>query len=424
MVKRFLNLSGLRNIMEQDELTLEILSEKRLDQYLRTRSTLFTAVSRDYLLNTLRNDSSFPVRHYIAGNAGEVAACASFYLRPMAVSHNFNITVAMACAIGTLPAYQRQGIGRKLWRYCEKELSEQADAVAIYTGETGTGFKFYRAMGYEPLFFPRPLTLDPECFRTAAVREVATVPFQDASGLMNGADELFRHCYDRNNGYMGDRPDSLLRWSRTSYFYDADISGATPQFSRLEAPDGKLLAYMIWNGPMEKVAWKKDAVEIWEIACRKECSDDDLSALLSAAVNVAAAYGVRLICWSSPEHFLYSKLTASGFEEQPRNLVVLGKWLDLGRSLQAKLDSLAAAQKWKASVKNCSEKFEMKTPEFTVELDTSSLTRLLFGRTSAAAVLASGLAGVYPAGRTESARMMLENIFEPFEWGYFASEFI
>ena len=417
------NLNMAAENMEQNELTLEALSEKWLDQYLTARSSLFTAVSRDYLLKTLRNDSPFPVRNYLARDADKVAACASFYLRPLEIDRNFNVTAAIACAIGTLPEYQRHGIGRKLWRYCEQELCGQADAVVIYAKETGTGFKFYRAMGYEPLFFPRPLSLIPECVLDV-IPGVATVPLRDATARVIAADKLFRHCYGGNNGLMGSRPDSLLRWSRTSYFYDKEIAGATPQFSWLESPDGTLAAYVIWNGPMKKVGWKKDAVEIWEIACRKKCSARDLSALLSAAGNAAAKSGVKLICWSSPEHFLLGKLKAAGFEEQPRHLAVLGKWLNPGGMLQAKLDRADTSKKWNATIKGISGKFEIETPDFTIELEASVLTRLLFGRISAAAALVSGLAGVYPAGMAEDAQKMLENIFHPLDWGYLASEFI
>ena len=94
------------------------------------------------------------------------------------------LKVAVACAIGTLPDYQRQGLAGKVWRTAEQSLAREVDAVLIYTGEGGKGYLFYRAMGYLPLLYPRPL-------RLMVTRWIAPTAESGADDAIYGIADLF-----------------------------------------------------------------------------------------------------------------------------------------------------------------------------------------------------------------------------------------
>jgi len=312
--------------MEQSALTVEQLTEPWIGAYLKTRNSMFTAVSAAYIARTMTDSPlRFPVRHYIARDEREVAAFAGFYLRPLHLASGLTVTVALACAIGTNPAYQRQGLGRKVWQCAEQELAGVADGVVIYTGYGSTGFKFYQAMGYETLCLPGQFDVVPDGLTAAGA---VTTPLTDAGDFQSQADALFRSCYESYGGYIERDPGNSARWGRTSFFYDPEIVGAVPQLSRVSRPDGTLAAYAVWSGPMTKVGWKKNAVELWEIAGCPDVSTHELAALLAPAASAALAGGGRLTGWYGPAQWLRERLKPLGVQDLPPNLVVLGKWFE------------------------------------------------------------------------------------------------
>src|ERR1035437_6521856 len=142
-------------------ITVEKLAPAWRDAFLASRNSLFTPIDADYCDRAENPASPFPVRTFIGRDESKVVSWGSFFLRKLALGRENApaLKVAMACAIGTLPDYQRQGLAGRVWRAAEQSLSQETDAVLIYTGEGGKGYLFYRAMGYLPLLYPRSLRL-------------------------------------------------------------------------------------------------------------------------------------------------------------------------------------------------------------------------------------------------------------------------
>ncbi len=297
-------------------IAVEMLTPARRPAFLASRNSLFTPVTAEYWDRADSPDSPFPVRTWVALDGDKVVAWSSFYLRKLELPA---MKVGMACAIGTLPDYQRQGLGAKVWRAAEEHLAREADAGLVYTGERGPGFPFYRAMGYEPVHFPIAMRSPGRASAQPSPR-VRTRPF---TGLTAAQAEVFAECYRGYAGYMAGRPESLRQWSQVSFFYDPVVLGCAPQISWLE--DGT--AYAIWAGPITGVTWKHGVTEIWELACRADSDIESIRDLLQPAL--AAAHG-PVDWWAVDGHWLTSLVAALGFVERPRSLCVLGKLFDPG----------------------------------------------------------------------------------------------
>jgi hypothetical protein len=207
-----------------------------------------------------------------------------------------------------------------LTRPAEEQLVREADAGLVYTGERGSGFPFYRAMGYEPVHFPLAMRSE----RRASARPSPRVQTRPFTGLTAGQAEVFAECYRGRAGYIAGRPESLRHWATASFFYDPAVLGCTPQISWLE--DGS--AYAIWAGPITGVTWKRGVTEIWELACRANSDIESIRELLQPAL---AAAGGPVDWWAVAGHRLTPMMAALGFVERPRSLCVLGKIFDPGR---------------------------------------------------------------------------------------------
>ncbi len=120
-------------------ITVEKLAPAWRDRFLASRNSLFTPITAPYCDRIEDPASPFPVRTFIGRNESKIVSWGSFFLREL-VTGRENLSamkVAMACAIGTLPEYQRQGLAGKVWRAAEKSLAQEVDAMLIYTGEGG-----------------------------------------------------------------------------------------------------------------------------------------------------------------------------------------------------------------------------------------------------------------------------------------------
>jgi ribosomal protein S18 acetylase RimI-like enzyme len=122
-------------------ITVEKLTPAWRDAFLVSRNSLFTYASPDYWNGIEDPASALPVRTYIGRDESRVVAWGSFFVRELDIGRPTApvIKVAMACAIGTLPDYQRRGLGAKVWRAAEESLAREVDGVFVYTGEGGQG---------------------------------------------------------------------------------------------------------------------------------------------------------------------------------------------------------------------------------------------------------------------------------------------
>src|ERR1017187_32647 len=400
-------------------ITVEKLAPAWRDAFLASRNSLFTTIDAAYCDRIENTASSFPVRTFIGRDESKVVSWGSFFLRQLAVSRENTpaVKVAMACAIGTLPDCQRQGLARKVWRAAEQSLAREVDAVLIYTGEGGKGYFFYRTMGYLPLLYPRPLRLTVAGGSPAQSQEVRTMSFAKSRVFSRRRDVVFANCYHGYGGYMADRPESLDRWADISFFYDPATVGCQPQISWVEDfKTGRWIAYAIWAGPIEKVGWKKGMVELWEVACARDYDLVSLRHLLQPAC-VAARKGIgQLDWWAVPDHALTQQMIALGFAEKPRSLCVLGKVFDpakkLGEQLRVECTS-NAGQRVDIHMNNCH-----------VEIENDAATRMVLGRSTASLEHQHGLLTIYPLEQIPTALETLDRALPIVPWAYFASEFI
>ena len=407
-------------------MVVERLTPEWRDAFVASHNSLFTKISAEYVDRIHSNKLTFPVRTFIGREDGKVVAWGSFYLRKFSVygDSSPSLKVAMACAIGTLPECQRQGLGRKVWRLAEETLAEEVDAVMLYTGEGGKGFPFYRAQGYLPLFYPRPMRLSVSESGHSGRSGVVTKPFAESRTLAGRRGEVFASCYRDYGGFMADRPDSLDQWGDVSFLYDSQTMGCTPQISWLEDTHGKWVAYAIWTGPIRKMGWKKDMVEIWELACADGCDLDSLRRLLEP-VRAAACEGNRQIdWWAVPGHPLAEHMLALGFEERPRSLCVLGKIFDPARLWSHRLQVRKPSTSSTESITHANRRLELHLDGCNVEIEMDGATRMLFGRSTASLEHQQGLLTIRPLQRIPATVESLDRAFPVARWGYFASEFI
>jgi hypothetical protein len=400
-------------------ITVEKLSPAWRDAFLASRNSLFTPIDAAYCDRVENSAGPFPVRTFIGRDKSKVVSWGSFFLRKLALGRKNApaLKVAMACAIGTLPDYQRQGLAGKVWRVAEQSLAREVDAVLIYTGEGGKGYLFYRAMGYLPLLYPRSLRLTVAAVSPLQSKAVRTMPFTDSRIFSVRRGDVFEDCYHGYGGYMAGRPESLDRWGDVSFFYDPALVGCQPQISWLEdAKTRRWIVYAIWAGPVEKVGWKKGAVEIWELACAGDCDLALLRDLLQPICAAARTGNGQVDWWAVPGHTLTQQLIALGFVERPRSLCVLGKVFDPAKKLGEQLRIECAG--------SAGQRIDIHMNDCHAEIESDAATRMILGRSAASGEHQHGLLTVFPLEKTVTALETLERALPIVPWAYFASEFI
>jgi hypothetical protein len=400
-------------------ITVEKLAPAWRDAFLASRNSLFTPIDSAYCDRVEKAASPFSVRTFIGRDESKVVSWGSFFLRKLALgSENASaLKVAMACAIGTLPDYQRQGLAGKVWRLAEESLAREVDAALIYTGEGGKGYLFYRAMGYLPLLYPRPLSLKIGNESAVQSPEVRIISFCESSKFSKHRSDVFSDCYRDYGGYMAGRPASLDHWGDVSFFYDPAIVGCQPQISWLEdVKTGRWIAYAIWAGPIEKVGWKKGAVEIWELACAGDCDLALLRCLLQPTCAAARAGSGQVDWWAVPGHTLTRQMHALGFFERPRSLCILGKVFDPAKKLGERLRT--------ECTNSAGQRVDIHMNDYRVEIESDAAMRMVFGRSTASLEYQHGLLTIYPLEKNQTALEDLDCALPIVPWAYFASEFI
>jgi len=408
-------------------MTVEKLTPAWHVAFLASHNALFTKISAEYLERLGDPQSPFPVRTFIARDETQVAAWGRFYLRSLQLYGDTAapLKVAMACAIGTLPDHQRKGLGRKVWRVAEGASAEEVDAVVVYTSEGGMGYPFYRAQGYLPLFYPRPMRRSVSGPAQYQRPETKTMSFRESETLSGRRGELFAACYRDYGGFMGHRPRSLDEWATVSFFYDPPTVGCTPQISWVEdAMTGRWIAYAIWAGPIRNVGWKKDVVEIWEMACADNCDVECLRHLLQPVCAAACDGNGHIDWWSVPGHALSERMLSLGFEEMPRSLCVLGRILDPARMLQTRLRSGNLSTGSVECTTQANSRVEIRLGDCRLEIEIEGATRMLFGRSTASLEHQHGSLTIRPLRKTRAVLETLDQVFPFVRWSYFASEFI
>lgn len=404
-------------------ITVEKLTPAWRDAFLVSRNSLFTPLDSPYLDQIERPDSGVSVRTFIGRDESRVLAWGSFYLRGLQTGRDRvpALRVAMACAIGTLPDHQRQGLGAKVWRASEMELAQEVDGVLVYTGEGGSGYPFYRAMDYLPLLYPPCLRWKVDCAPGFASDKVVTQPLAESDDFWRFSAGVFAECYRGYGGFLADRPQSLERWAKTSFFYHPGAVGCVPQVSRL--PDrlsGHWKAYAIWAGPITKINWKRDAVEIWELACRDDCDTKSLGQLLRPSCEAACTGGGYVDWWAVPGQ-LVERMLPLGFVEQPRSLCVLGKVFDPASRLAGQLESRG----FRGSCRNgAGGRVEICAQDCVVEVEHDAATRIVFGRSSASQEYRIGMLTIRPLAKAQGALEALDAALPSVPWSYLASEYI
>ncbi len=408
-------------------ISVEMLTPARRPAFLASRNSLFTPVSTEYWNRAENPESPFRLRTCIGHDGSKVLAWGSFYLRQLDVGRTnvAPIRVGMACAIGTLPGYQRQGLGAKVWRAAEKQLAQEADGIMVYTGEGGSGYPFYRAMGYLPLSYPPSCQLTVARPMRAATSHVRTSLFPQSEVLGSRRNEVFHSCYRGYGGFMAGRPESLDQWARASFFYDPDAVGCTPRISWLEdTATGRWKAYALWAGPIDKVDWKKRVVEIWELACDESCDLESIRSVLQPACAAALKGSGKIDWWLIPGHPLTDRMLTLGFIENPRSLSVLGKVFDPAR----KLDEQLRARQCPGRVIRCASAVgggvEVRLDECELTVEHDAAMRIVFGRSNASLEHRLGLLTVRPLHETQTALKVLDIALPIVPWCYFASEYI
>ena len=169
-------------------------------------------------------------------------------------------------------------------------------------------------------------------------------------------------------------------------------------------------------GPIEKVAWKKGLVELWEVACAKDCDLASLRRLLQPACAAARQGNGELDWWAVPGHALTQQMLALGFVERPRSLCVLGKVFDSAKMLggQLRIESTSSERR----------RVDIHMNDCRVEIENDAATRMALGRSTASLSHQHGLLTVYPLGKTPTAVETLDHALPAVPWAYFASEFI
>jgi hypothetical protein len=403
-------------------ITVEKLTPAWREAFLVSRNSLFTPLDSPYWDRVDTPDSSGPVRTFIGRDQSKVLSWGSFFLRGLQTGRDRApaLRVAMACAIGTLPDHQRQGLGAKVWRAAETTLAQEVDGVLVYTGEGGPGYAFYRAMGYLPLLYPPCIrrTVPPE----AGLGDAAmTKPLAGFDDFWHSGAGVFAECYRGCGGFLADRPDSLERWVRTSFFYYPNAIGCVPQVSWLaDKSSGRWSAYAVWAGPITKIDWKRNAVEIWELACRDDCDLESLDQLLRPACK-AAREGSGYIDWWAVPGRLTERMLALDFVELPRNLCVLGKVFDPARKLAEQLE----ARGFPANCRNgTGGRVEICGGDCIVEVERDAAMRMVFGRSSASQEHQLGMLAMRPLAKARPTLDALDAALPCVPWSYLASEYI
>jgi hypothetical protein len=404
-------------------ITVEKLTPAWREAFLVSRNSLFTPFDSQYWNRVENPDSSVPVRTFIGRDQSKVLSWGSFFLRGLHTGRDRApaLRVAMACAIGTLPDHQRQGLGAKVWCAAEMTLTQEVDGVLVYTGEGGSGYPFYRAMGYLPLLYPpclrRNVPSESGVERDAAV----TQPLAEFDDFWHSGPSVFAECYRGCGGFVADRPGSLERWVKASFFYHPIAIGCVPQVSWLQDEmSGRWTAYAIWAGPIKKIDWKLDAVEIWELACRDDCDTESLAQLLQPACEAARQGGGYIDWWAVPGR-LTEQMLALDVTELPRSLCVLGKVFDLARNLAEQLEARGVP----ANCRNgAGGRVEICAGDYIVEVEREAATRMVFGRSSASQEHQLGMLTIRPLVKARGALEVLDAALPCVPWSYLASEYI
>ncbi len=413
-------------------ITVERLSPAWRSPFLQSRNSLFVPIDAAYLERTEAPDSAFPVTTYIARDESRVLSWAGFYSRRLMIGapQAPSLRLAHAFAIGTLPEHRRQGLGRKVWQAAERHLVADTDGILIYTNEGGDGYPFYRSLGYLPLAFPPRLRLtfeaSPQISAHPAGALVRTATFSETGHADDERGQVFSACYRGHVGFLAERPRSLDLWSRASFFYEPRLMGYTPKISWIERPNGHWKAYAIWAGPMDRIEWKKGAVEIWEIACAEDSDPESLRALLQPAVVAGRAGRAdgSPHWWAVPGHRITRQMMALGAEESPRALCVLGRIFDPAARLAERLRATIPSARGVDCAIAAGGRVELRLNDVAVQIERDSALRLLFGRTTATIEHQHGVLSVQPAAKTRDVLHLLDRAFPCAPWAYFASEFI
>jgi len=404
-------------------ITVEALTPAWREAFLVSRNSLFTPLDSQYWNRVENPGSSVPVRTFIGRDQSRVLSWGSFFLRGLHPGRDSvpALRVAMACSIGTLPDHQRQGLGAKVWRVSETELAREVDGILVYTSESGPGYPFYRAMGYLPLLYPpclrRKVPSESGVERDAAM----TRPLAESDDFWHSGPGVFAECYRGCGGFLADRPGSLERWVNTSFLYHPNAIGCVPQVSwLLDESSRRWTAYAVWAGPIKKINWKRDAVEIWELACRDDCDTDSLDQLLQPAYE-AACKGGGYIDWWAVTGRLTGQMLALGFTELPRSLCVLGKVFDPARKLAEQLD----ARGFPANCLNgAGGRVEIRARNCIVEVECDAAMRMVFGRSSASQEYQLGMLTIRPLVKARVTLEAIDAALPCVPWSYLASEYI
>jgi hypothetical protein len=221
---------------------------------------------------------------------------------------------------------------------------------------------------------------------------------------------------------MAGRPSSLDRWADTSFFYDPHTIGCVPRISWLENPEtGEWEWYAIWAGPIEKVDWKKGAVEIWELGCSTHCDAESLRRLLQPACAAARRGGGYVDWWAVPNHPLTEQMVAAGFAEMPRSLCLLGRLFDPARRMADQLRTQGVTVELSDST---DRRVDIRMDDTHVEIEFDAAIRMILGRSTASQEYQHGLLTTYPFRRTLDVLTALDVALPGVPWSHFASEYI
>jgi hypothetical protein len=404
-------------------ITVEKLTPAWREAFLASRNSLFTPLDSPSWDRVENPGSSNPVWTFIGRDQSKVLSWGSFFPRGLHLGRERTqvLQVAMACAIGTLPDYQRQGLGAKVWRAAEAALAQEVDGVLVYTGEGGPGYPFYRAMGYLPLLYPpcvrRKVSTESSCGSDA----VTTKPLAGCDDFWQSGADVFAACYGGCGGHLADRPASLERWAKRSFFYHANAIGCVPQISWLQDElRGQWTAYAIWAGPITKIDWKRDAVEIWELACHDDCDTGSLDQLLRPACEAARQGGGYIDWWTVPGR-LTEQMQVLDFVQLPRSLCILGKVFDPARKLAEQLDGRGFPAK---CLNGAGERVEIRTVDCVVEVERDAAIRMVFGRSTASQEYQLGMLTIRPLAKARATIEAFDTALPCVPWSYLASEYI
>ena len=248
-----------------------------------------------------------------------------------------------------------------------------------------------------------------------------TKPLAEFDDFWDSGASVFAECYRGCGGFLADRPGSLERWVKTSFFYRPNTIGCVPQVSWLQdESSGRWTAYAVWAGPIKKINWKRDAVEIWELARRDDCDTESLGQLLQPAYEAACKGGGYIDWWAVPGQ-LTKQMLALDFTELPRSLCVLGKVFDPARKLAAQLE----ARSFSANCLNgAGGRVEIRAGDGIVEVERDAAMRMVFGRSSASQEHRLGMLTLRPLAEAWRTLEALDAALPFVPWSYIASEYI